>query len=117
MVFIVAVNCSEQPLHLWSPARCASPCSLVASTEPQCGQTGPSGQRICSKVSLASSSENLDTSFKVNKIASPHLSRGNLAFSCRFVKCIIPFKYKCGNLLLGSFFHRRWRGGGKTIKS
>src|ERR1017187_5663849 len=53
----VTENCSRQSLHFSKPLRCPLPSSRYApSHEPQCGQTGPLGQRIASRYSRALSS-------------------------------------------------------------
>src|SRR5689334_407054 len=48
----VTANCSRQSLRLSKPGRCLVPSSRYApSMEPQCGHTGPFGQRIASRYS------------------------------------------------------------------
>src|SRR5208283_4438581 len=56
MVPTLTVNCIRHSLHLRSPGRVDLPASLrmrLASALPQCGQTGPVGQRQASTYSQA----------------------------------------------------------------
>src|SRR6185437_8057675 len=65
-------NGSRQALHWYMPGRCDLPLTSVASpSTPQCGQTGPLGQRIASKWARAASSSLKIGSVRLVVMASP----------------------------------------------
>src|SRR5690348_6690364 len=76
IVPMVTVNWPPHGLHWNTPGRCALPCNRVTfSTAPQCGQTGPFGQRMRSSVSRASSSVRAETLLRVSIAAGFRIVR------------------------------------------